>query len=259
MVEAGRRVGVADGMVQAGGGLGRQSVPNHRADHLGQGLRAGEKVGSYAAAAHLGRPTELGQLPQGPIPLLSRSVGHLDEDRQAGRQRAERPTGLGQIDLRASRSRRPASRNRGSAASSWFSSSTWSDRGSRITDKPHLVVRTEMALQLRQPGRRADETVAQHRVGCSGRAAIAVQRLGHSQLRGREQPGVVDQIRHQHGGRIGHQRRLSQSPKRSTGSVAVAQSSASSAVRRLLRRDAKTNPPATAPRTTSAFHFTAPP
>ena len=258
MVEAGLGVGVADGMVQTGRGFGRHAMPNDRGDHLGQVLRAGEKIGPDAAATQLGRPAEPAPTPRGHD--LAGRAGHWAPRRRRGgrtaallsaRPASVRSTPGQQVSTASSRSRR-------SAASSWFSSSTWSGRGSRITDKRTWSSGVELTTQLRQPGRRADETVAQHRVDRGGGAAIAVQGVGHAQPRGREQPCVVDQIRHQHGGRIGHQR-LSQSPKRSTGSVAAAQSSASSAVRRLLRRDTKTNPPATAPRTTSAFHFTAPP
>ena len=46
------------------------------------------------------------------------------------------------------------------------------------------------------------------------------------------------------------------SPKRATGSVASAQSSASDAARRDLRRTNHKAPPATAPTASTTFHFT---
>ncbi len=98
MVEAGLWVGVADGMVQTGRGFGRHTMPNDRGDHLGQVLRAGEKIGPDAAATQLGRPAEGHQLLEGTIPLVGRGTGHLDEDWEVGRQRTERPPGLGEVD-----------------------------------------------------------------------------------------------------------------------------------------------------------------
>ena len=53
-----------------------------------------------------------------------------------------------------------------------------------------------------------------------------------------------------------HESASQASPKRAIGSVASAQSSASAAARRDLRRTNQNAPPATAPTASTTFHFT---